>query len=141
MLKYTDLLRPLGALISLIPLYIVVMLARIVISRQGSSRLPRLKGPPNQYSFLGRLPEVLQSKDRAGMYQRWTEEYGAVFQVPGLLGGRSIILCDPKAIAHLHSKDSLTYQALPFAKMFMKKIVSWNEPHYGVNSSVLLGRT
>ncbi|SRR6266550_2166117 len=141
MLKYTDLLRPLGALISLIPLYIVVMLARIVVSRQGSSRLPRLKGPPNQYSFLGRLPEVLQSKDRAGMYQRWTEEYGAVFQLPGPIGGRSIVLCDPKAIAHLFSKDTLTYRLWPFTKWFVKRIVSWNDPGYSVNSSVLLGRT
>ena len=130
-----DLLRPLDALISLVLLYVAVKLVQFIVDQRSRSRLPRLKGPPSQNFLFGRLHEVIQSKDRTAMYQRWTEQYGAVFQVPAQMGGRSIILCDPKAIAHLHSKDSLIYQALPFSKMFMKKFVSWNEPGYGVNFS------
>ena len=129
------LLRPLAALISLALLYVAVKLVQLIIRRRRSYLLPRLKGPPSNSFLFGRLREAMQWKDRATMYQRWSEEYGAVFQVPGLIGGRSIVLCDPKAIAHLHSKDSFTYQALPFFKTIMKRFVSWNEPGYGVNFS------
>ena len=120
------LLRPLDALISLVLFYVAVKIVQFVINQRRSSRLPRLKGPPNQNLLFGRLREVLQSKDRTEIYQRWTDEYGPVFQMPAQLGGRRIILCDPKAITHLHSKDSLIYQGLPISKAFMKKFVSCN---------------
>ncbi|KAF8344577.1 cytochrome P450 [Amanita rubescens] len=123
------LLRPLDALISLVLLYVAVKLVQFVIDRRRSSRLPRLKGPPNRNLLFGRLREVLQSKDRPAMYQRWTDEYGAVFQMPGQLGTRRIILCDPKAITYLHSKDSFTYQAMPISKAFLKKFLGANMLH------------
>ncbi len=118
------LLRPLDALFSLVLLYLGVKLVQFIINQRRSSRLPRLKGPPNRNPLFGRLREVLASKDRAGIYQRWTDEYGAVFQMPAQIGSRRIILCDPKAITYLHSKDSLTYQAMPISKVFLKKFVS-----------------
>lgn len=125
--------RPLDALISFVLLYVAVKLVQFIINQRNSSRLPRLKGPPNQNFLFGRLHEV--SKDTATFYQRWTDEYGAVFQIPGQLGSRHIILCDPKAITYLHSKDTVTYQGLPTSRAFRKQFVSLNEPGYGVNFS------
>ena len=118
------LLRPSDALFSLFLLFTVVKFVQFVVNHVRSSRLPRLKGPSNNNFLFGRLREVIVSKDRGVLYQSWTEEYGNVYQIPGMTGGRRIILCDPKAIAHFHSKDTFTYQALPFSKTFLKKFVS-----------------
>ena len=118
-------LRPYDALISLFALFFVSKLVQFVINQLKSSRLPRLKGPSNNNLIFGRLAEVFASKDLAALYQSWAEEYGTVFQIPAqFLGGRHLILCDPKAIAHLHSKDTFTYHTLPAWKRFFKKFVS-----------------
>ena len=127
-----SLLRPSNALISLFGLFVGVKLIQFVVKQVRSSRLPRLKGPSNNNLIFGRLREVLDSKDRAATYQSWSEEYGAVFQIPAMMGGRRIILCDSKAIVHLHSKDTFTYHGLPFSKKFMKKFVSRYESGHGV---------
>ena len=120
-----SLLRPSNALISLFGLFVGVKLIQFVVNQVRSSRLPRLKGPPNNNFIFGRLREVFDSKDRAPIYESWSEQYGAVFQMPGMIGGRRLILCDPKAIVHVHSRDTFTYQGLPFSKKFQKKFVSF----------------
>ena len=118
------LLRLSNALFSLSFVVVIVKLIQFVLDQVRSSRLHRLKGPSNNNLLFGRLPEVLASKDSGAVYQSWAEEYGAVYQIPAQLGGRHIIICDPKAIAHFHSKDTFTYHALPFSKKFVKKFVS-----------------
>jgi hypothetical protein len=122
------LLRPSDALISVFVLFVVTKLVQFAVDQLRSSRLPRLKGPPNNNLLFGRLAEVFASKNCAALYQSWAEEYGAVYQIPAqFLGGRHLILCDPKAITHLHSKDTFTYQALPLSKKFFNKLVSRDE--------------
>ena len=118
------LLRLSNVLISLFFLFVVVKLVQFVIDQLRGSRLPRLKGPSNNSPLFGRLRDLLASNDRGVVYQSWAEEYGAVYQIPAQLGERRIIICDPKAIAHFHSKDTFTYHALPFSKKFVKKFVS-----------------
>lgn len=139
-MRSIDLLRLSNTLISLFIFFIVVKLVQFALNQLRSSRLPRLKGPPNNNLFFGRLRELLTSKDRAALYQSWAEDYGAVYQIPAQLGGRRLILCDPKSIVHLHSKDSFTYQALPLAKKFMKKFVSRYECLIVRSNSKSLGR-
>ncbi|KAF8700575.1 hypothetical protein AX14_000678, partial [Amanita brunnescens Koide BX004] len=117
------LLRLSNALFSLSFVVVIVKLIQFVLDQVRSSRLHRLKGPSNNNLLFGRLPEVLASKDSGAVYQSWAEEYGAVYQIPAQLGGRHIIICDPKAIAHFHSKDTFTYHALPFSKKFVKKFI------------------
>lgn len=120
-------------LISLFISFVVLKLVLFALNQRRSSRLPRLKGPSSNSFFFGRIREVLLSKDRAALYEHWAEDHGVVYQIPAPLGGRRVILCDPKAIVHLHSKDSFTYQALPLSKVFMKKFVSRYESDCGVN--------
>ncbi|KAF8700574.1 hypothetical protein AX14_000677, partial [Amanita brunnescens Koide BX004] len=117
------LLRLSNVLISLFLLFVVVKLVQFVIDQLRGSRLPRLKGPSNNSPLFGRLRDLLASNDRGVVYQSWAEEYGAVYQIPAQLGERRIIICDPKAIAHFHSKDTFTYHALPFSKKFVKKFI------------------
>ena len=120
-----SLLRPSDALISLFVIFVVAKLVQFALSQLRSSRLPRLKGPSNNNLLFGRLAEVFASKDCGALYQGWAEKYGAVYQIPAqFLSGRHLILCDQKAIAHLHSKDSFTYQGLPSATKFFNKLVS-----------------
>ena len=118
------LLGPSNALISLFLFFLLVKVVRFVVNQVRSSRLPRLKGPSNNNFLFGRLRETFASKDRAALYQSWVDEYGDVYQIPAQLGGRRLILCDPKAIAHVQSRDTFTYHGLPFSKKFLKKFVS-----------------
>ncbi|KAK2463848.1 hypothetical protein APHAL10511_004153 [Amanita phalloides] len=104
----------------LIPLFI--LLGALFLSRSyfnGCSGT-RLKGPPSNSFLFGRLRDIHTSNDRASVYKRWAKEYGHVFEIPIQFGKRNVILCDPKAIAHVFSKDTFTYFTLPFVKAFRK---------------------
>ncbi len=119
-----DQLSPFKAIISLFVLLVTLKLVKSIVKWSGARRLPRLKGPPSTSFLFGRLPEISNSSDRAGLYSRWLSEYGPVFQIPVQLGGRRVMLCDPKAIAHVLSKDTFTYVGTPSFRAFLKKFVS-----------------
>lgn len=67
----------------------------------------RLKGPST--GLFGAEEVLFESVDAAAVYEAWYKEHGVVYEIPMILGERKIILCDPKAIAHLFSMDSWTY--------------------------------
>ncbi|KAF8318880.1 cytochrome P450 [Amanita rubescens] len=108
------------AITSLFVLLVTFKLVRSIVKRAGA-RLSQLKGPPSTSFLFGRLPEISNSSDRAGLYSRWVSEYGPVFQIPVQLGGRRVMLCDPKAIAHVLSKDTFTYIGTPSFRIFLKE--------------------
>ncbi|KAG8983134.1 hypothetical protein FRB90_006289 [Tulasnella sp. 427] len=69
-------------------------------SSSGSHRssIPTLRGPPSTSLISGNLflifdPDIDQ-------LEKWLEEYGNVFAVPGLFGVKGLYLADPKAVAH-----------------------------------------
>jgi hypothetical protein len=105
-------------------------LVRYLLRRQ-TSRLVALKGPPNTNILFGLSAEILKSFDRSAIYQQWANEYGAIYTVPTALGGSRVIICDPKAAAHIYAKDTYAYVGVPVLKRFMKKFVS--HPHPDVN--------
>lgn len=122
-----------GAAIHQLGAYDVAVITFVLISsfklvqyllRKPTSCLIALKGPPNTNILFGRSAEILKSFDRSAIYQQWANEYGAVYKVPTALGGTRIIICDPKAAAHIYAKDTFTYVGLPVLKRFTKKFVS-----------------
>jgi hypothetical protein len=112
--------------ISLIVLFVTFKIFRSMVSKWSGARLPQLKGPPSTNFFLGRLDEMgsTNTRDAGAIYARWASEYGPVFQIPTQLGGRYIVLCDRKAIAHFFSRDTFTYIGSPSFKIFCKKFVN-----------------
>ncbi|KAJ7867798.1 cytochrome P450 [Mycena leptocephala] len=65
------------------------------------------------------------------VYEDWAARYGAVFSVPGLLGSRTVVLTDPKAIAHFSATETYTYIGTPPHKRFNEKLLGrglfWSE--------------
>lgn len=54
---------------------------------------------------------------KADRYEAWAAEYGAVYSVPGMLGSSTLVLCDPKAIAHFYAKETWEYQKAPTQRL------------------------
>lgn len=113
--------------------YDVVVIALVLLSsfklvqyllRCPTSRLVTLKGPPNTNTFPGRSAEIVKSVDRSAIYEQWANEYGTVYTIPTALGGTRVIICDPKAMAHIYAKDTHTYVGIPMLKRWVKKFVS-----------------
>ena len=66
----------------------------------------------------------MEADDPACIYESWAEEYGGVYEAPSTLGRRRIILHDPKAIAHFHTKETWTYVRTPLTRKLLESGVS-----------------
>ena len=75
---------------------------------------------------------LLALPDVGAQYEKWAEEYGGVYEVPTVLGGRKIILCDPKAIAHFFGGGPSTYILTPFGRIATENLVSGEFDHSAV---------
>ena len=80
----------------------------------------RLRGPSS--GFLGADRMLLESYS-GDVYQAWYKEYGAVYEIPMILGERKIVLGDSKAIAHFFDKNSWTYTHARAGKIILEKSV------------------
>ncbi|EIW82167.1 cytochrome P450 [Coniophora puteana RWD-64-598 SS2] len=69
----------------------------------------KLKGPPSASWIWGVGRVTDEAEDSAVLYEKWEQEYGVAYQVPAALGINKVILCDPKALAHLWARDTVTY--------------------------------
>ncbi|KAI6120970.1 cytochrome P450 [Pisolithus croceorrhizus] len=81
----------------------------------------RLQGPSRKSLIFGWSMDLLHAEDAGSMYEEWAREYGVVYEVPTTLGGRKIMLCDPKALAHFYSKETWTYVPTDFDLLFIRK--------------------
>ena len=68
-----------------------------------------LQGPPRKSFLFGYSMVAFGSSDAGSIYEEWAKEYGPVYAVPTMLGGKKIMLCDTKAIAHCRARDPRTY--------------------------------
>lgn len=83
----------------------------------------RLPGPPSASIFLGASP-IIYERGTAVTFEEWGGLYGQVFEVPLALGSREIVIMDPKAIAHVLSKDAHGYVHPPDMKRSIASFVS-----------------
>ena len=79
-------------------------------------RTTKLRGPPSKDFVFGLSKELFNSSDFGGMYRDWEKDYGPVYEIPSTLGSTILVLQDPRAIAHLYSKDTWAYHQFKFAK-------------------------
>lgn len=91
--------------------------------RRNKRKTTALKGPRGGL-FFGVYPTLLSTEDQGRMFEDWEIEYGSVFQIPGVLGKKDLVLCDPKAVAHHYFKDTYTYQQTPMMKFMFENFVS-----------------
>ncbi len=83
----------------------------------------KLRGPSSQ-SWLFGLGRVIHDAEDAGLlYEQWASEYGSVFSFPGFLGQKSLVLCDPKAVAHLYANEGFGYVKMQLSRNFIEIMV------------------
>ncbi|KAG2039475.1 cytochrome P450 [Suillus americanus] len=73
----------------------------------------QLRGPPRTSFIYGVSHDLASSHDSSEMYERWATEYGVAYMIPSILGQTTIVLCDPRAIAHLYARDTWSYVRTP----------------------------
>ena len=85
--------------------YAVYTVAR---NRRSNTQATPLAGPPSP-SWLWGVPRSLKNPGSGAIYDKWINQYGSVFRVPGPLGSSRVVLTDPKAVAHFYSLNGWTY--------------------------------
>lgn len=94
----------------------VVVLFAVVLTSRSVLRIARrklkttsLRGPPRASLIYGAARETLRANNSGLMYETWAKEYGVAYEFPIALGRVRIMVCDPRAIAHLYAKDTWAY--------------------------------
>ncbi|KAI5117516.1 hypothetical protein M0805_009524 [Coniferiporia weirii] len=86
------------------------------------AKTTKLRGPPASSWLFGVSKDVFTG-DSATLYEKWADEYGPVYQVPGPFGSRRTVLTDAKAVAHFYSKETFGYVGSKFQKQAVSSLV------------------
>jgi hypothetical protein len=113
------------------PIHAILLLVGLWLLAKGIRTLRRrakstpLKGPPSKSLIFGNSYFLRRQKDHdaSPVYEEWAEQYGVVFSTPTVLGKTKVILCDPKAIQHLYSKETYGYVQSPMSKNVISNMV------------------
>ncbi|KAG2144208.1 cytochrome P450 [Suillus clintonianus] len=84
-------------------------LVKVLAALRWRFKTTQLRGPPRTSLVYGVSHDLGSSNDSGAMYEHWAEEYGVAYMIPSILGQTSIVLCDPRAIAHFLARESWTY--------------------------------
>ena len=99
----------------------LVLLVLHIYRSHSRPRTTRLRGPASKSWVFGVTQDIFTSNDLGELYRNWEKAHGAVYEIPSSLGAKMLILGDPKAVAHVLSKDTITYHQ---RKVFLKALVS-----------------
>lgn len=100
----------------------ILALRMAYLANHKGPRTTRLRGPKPGI-FFGADKVIFGASDPVAVYEAWYKEYGAVYEVPLMLGQRKVILCDPKSIAHFFGRDSWSYVLTPENKITVERTV------------------
>ncbi|KAI6131615.1 cytochrome P450 [Pisolithus croceorrhizus] len=89
-------------------------------SARRSFKTTKLRGPPRTDLVFGAAKQIFESSDAGAIYEAWAKEYGVVYEVPTTLGGKKIMLTDPKALTHYYARETRTYVQTEFARFFLQ---------------------
>lgn len=101
----------------------LVFVVHQTLSAIRHSKTPRLLGPRSESIIFGVTKKIANAADAGVVFEHWANEYGPVYQIPGSLGTKRIVVCDPKAIAHTFAFDSWRYEHNPIAKWELQSMV------------------
>jgi hypothetical protein len=118
--------------------YVVLLLAGFWLLAKGIRILRRrakttqLRGPPSRSLIFGNSRFLGSQTDVAHIYEEWAEQYGAVFCVPTVLGGTTVMICDPKAIQHCYSRETYGYVQNPMGRAMINDMVFILSRHHNL---------
>ena len=90
-------------------------LSKLVYNIRCYIRTTRLRGPKPE-SLLYGVSRMIFKGDSGPLYEGWSREFGAVFQIPTSLGSRRTVICDPKAAAHFYAHETYKYRMSTFVR-------------------------
>ncbi|KAI5998243.1 cytochrome P450 [Pisolithus albus] len=96
-------------------------LRRALRVAQRTFRTTRLRGPPRTNLAFGVSRQIIESADAAALYEAWAGKYGAVYEVPTTLGGRKIMISDPRALTHYFSKETWSYVLTSETRLIIRR--------------------
>lgn len=93
----------------------------------------QLAGPPSTSLLFGvtkRISDMHESgkfcEDAGKLYWEWAEQYGPVYRIPAAFGFEKIVLCDPKAIQHFYSHETVGYVYTKMMRRAVENLVSYS---------------
>ncbi|KIK17295.1 hypothetical protein PISMIDRAFT_685414 [Pisolithus microcarpus 441] len=104
-------------------LAVVWAISAAIRALRKQSRTTKLRGPQGSSLLFGVSKELFESPDTGSMFEAWSKEYGVAYELPMLLGQKRIILCDPKAVAYLFSRDTRSYVGTPEHKAAVARTI------------------
>lgn len=107
------------ATISVVLLWCIIQ----AIPHPRRTRTSRLRGPKNISIVFGFYRYLQEQDNPAALYEQWVEEYGPAFSIPGPLGSRRIMICDPKANTHFYARETYGYVQTKLAHTFIENLV------------------
>ena len=105
------------------------VVVKLIQSVRMCVKTTKLNGPPSTSLIFGVTRDLFKG-DSGLLHEEWAKEYGTVYQIPTPFGGQTIVLTDPRAIAHFYSKETFTYVQSTFSKSITESVVSWIAQHY-----------
>ncbi|KAI6021735.1 hypothetical protein PISMIDRAFT_674045 [Pisolithus microcarpus 441] len=112
---------------SVTPLDVAAAIATLLALRSAlkaarrTSKTTRLRGPPRTDLIFGTAKQTFESPDAGAIHEAWAKEYGVAYEVPTTLGGKKIMLADPRALAHYYARESWTYVQTESARFFLQR--------------------
>jgi hypothetical protein len=105
------------------------LIVTTVLRTRRRSRITKLKGPSSTSVLFGLSRTVLRptanGSDLIDLIEEWGIQHGSVFRIPTALGMKDrLVLCDPKAVFHHYSNDTITYRQSSSTRDFFETFVS-----------------
>ncbi|KZT57219.1 cytochrome P450 [Calocera cornea HHB12733] len=102
----------------------VAWLALVLYQRASAkARSTSLRGPPRKSWLWGYNRELMAKITSGSSYEQWASEYGACFLLPVELGKQRLILTDPRAIHHIFTTKSYSYQRPEGLRLATRKLL------------------
>ncbi|ETW84721.1 cytochrome P450 monooxygenase 102 [Heterobasidion irregulare TC 32-1] len=83
----------------------------------------RRAGPPSSSWIFGAGRVLRAAADSASLYEGWSRAHGSVYALPAAFGTHSIVLMDPKAIAHCSARDTYGYFKSNLSKLAIQDMI------------------
>jgi hypothetical protein len=101
------------------------LIYHILTSYRHHTKATKLRGPRTSLKsyVMGLHRYINMSPDPGEVYERWAEEYGSVYRIPDSMGGSTVVITDPKAVAYFYTKETYGYVQPTVVRMAVEIMV------------------
>ncbi|THH07480.1 hypothetical protein EW145_g3350 [Phellinidium pouzarii] len=97
-------------------------LYRVSQTARARTKTTKFSGPLASSWVFGVSKDISEG-DSGAIYEKWADDFGPVYQIPGPFGSQCTVLMDAKSIANFYSKETFTYVNDSFSKQAISSLV------------------